>query len=104
MPPDQTAELLRRYGVPLVELTSAGSEDKAVEAFRAAAGPVVLKADVPGPMHKTDAGGVELDLRTEAEVRAAYRRLTERFGRRQRRDPRPADDRRRHRADRRGDR
>jgi acyl-CoA synthetase (NDP forming) len=85
MPPDQTAELLRRYGVPLVELTGAGSEDDAVQAFRAAAGPVVLKADVPGLLHKTDAGAVELDLRTEAEVRAAYRRLDERFGGRQRR-------------------
>jgi acyl-CoA synthetase (NDP forming)/GNAT superfamily N-acetyltransferase len=85
MPPDQTAELLRRYGVPLVELTGASSEDEAVEAFQAAAGPVVLKADVPGLMHKTDAGAVELDLRAEAEVRAAYRRLAERFGERQRR-------------------
>jgi acyl-CoA synthetase (NDP forming)/GNAT superfamily N-acetyltransferase len=85
MPPDQTAELMRCYGVPLVELTGASSEDKAVEAFRAAAGPVVLKADVPGLLHKTDAGAVELDLRTETEVRAAYRRLTERFGERQRR-------------------
>jgi acyl-CoA synthetase (NDP forming) len=84
MPPDQTAELLRCYGVPLVELTSTGNEDEAVEAFRAAAGPVVLKADVPGLIHKAEAGGVELDLRTEAEVRTAYRRLTERFGRRQR--------------------
>jgi acyl-CoA synthetase (NDP forming) len=84
MPPDQTAELLRCYGVPLVELTSTGNEDEAVKAFRAAAGPVVLKADVPGLIHKTEAGGVELDLRTEAEVRGAYRRLTERFGRRQR--------------------
>jgi len=45
----------------------------------------VLKADVPGLLHKTDAGAVELDLRTEAEVRAAYRRLDERFGERQRR-------------------
>jgi acyl-CoA synthetase (NDP forming)/GNAT superfamily N-acetyltransferase len=85
MPPDQAAELLRCYGVPLVELTGAGNEDDAVQAFRAAAGPVVLKADVPGLLHKTDAGAVELDLRTEAEVRAAYRRLDERFGERQRR-------------------
>ncbi|MGH3205081.1 MAG: acetate--CoA ligase family protein, partial [Streptosporangiaceae bacterium] len=30
--------------------------------------------------HKTDAGGVELDLRTEADVRAACRRLEEHFG------------------------
>ena len=82
MPPDQAAELLRCYGVPLVELAGASSEDEAVEAFRAAAGPVVLTADVPGLLHKTDAGAVE--LRTEDEVRAAYRRLAERFGERQR--------------------
>ena len=29
LPPDQTAELLRCYGVPLVELTSAGNEEEA---------------------------------------------------------------------------
>jgi acyl-CoA synthetase (NDP forming)/GNAT superfamily N-acetyltransferase len=85
MPPDQTAELLRCYGIPLAALTPAGSEDEAVSAFEAAAGPVVLKADVPGLVHKTDAGAVELDLRTEADVRSAYRALADRFGGRQRR-------------------
>jgi acyl-CoA synthetase (NDP forming)/GNAT superfamily N-acetyltransferase len=84
MPPDKTAELLRCYGIPLAELTSARSEDEAVRAFEAVAGPVVVKADVPGLVHKTDAGAVELDLRTEADVRNAYRRLTGRFGERQR--------------------
>ena len=85
MPPDETAELLRCYGIPLAELTAVGTEDEAVSAFAAAAGPVVLKADVPGLLHKTNAGAVELDLRTEADVRAAYRRLKDRFGERQRR-------------------
>jgi acyl-CoA synthetase (NDP forming)/GNAT superfamily N-acetyltransferase len=84
LPPDKTAELLACYGIPMVELTPARSEDEAARAFEAAAGPVVLKADVPGLIHKTDAGAVELDLRTEAEVRAAYRRLAKRFGGRQR--------------------
>ncbi len=84
MPPELTAELLRCYGIPLAELTPAGSEDDAVRAFEAAAGPVVLKADVPGLAHKADAGAVELDLRNEADVRAAYRRLANRFGERQR--------------------
>ena len=84
LPPDKTAELLRCYGIPLAELTPAGSEDEAVRAFEAAAGPVVLKADVPGLIHKTDVGAVELDLRTEADVRNAFRRLTDRFGERQR--------------------
>ena len=84
LPPDKTAELLRCYGIPLAELTPAGSEDEAVRAFEAVAGPVVLKADVPGLLHKTDAGAVELDLRTEADVRSAYRKLAARFGERQR--------------------
>jgi acyl-CoA synthetase (NDP forming)/GNAT superfamily N-acetyltransferase len=84
LPPDQTAELLRCYGMPLAGLTPATSEDEAVRAFQAVAGPVVLKAGVPGLLHKTDAGAVELDLRTEADVRNAYRRLRDRFGERQR--------------------
>jgi acyl-CoA synthetase (NDP forming)/GNAT superfamily N-acetyltransferase len=84
MPPDKTAELLRCYGIPLAELTPARSEDEAVSVFEAVAGPVVLKADVPGLLHKTDAGAVELDLRTETDVRDAYRRLARRFGERQR--------------------
>jgi acyl-CoA synthetase (NDP forming) len=84
MPPDQTAELLRCYGIPLAELAPVGSEDEAVSALQAAPGPVVLKADVPGLVHKTDAGAVLLDLRTEADVRAAYGKLMDRFGERQR--------------------
>jgi acyl-CoA synthetase (NDP forming)/GNAT superfamily N-acetyltransferase len=84
MPPDKTAELLRCYGIPLAGLTPARTEDEAVRAFEAVAGPVVLKADVPGLLHKTDAGAVELDLRTEADVRRAYRALADRFGERQR--------------------
>ncbi len=84
MPPELTAELLRCYGIPLAQLTPAGSEDEAVRAFEATVGPVVLKADVPGLAHKADAGAVELDLRTEADIRSAYQRLADRFGERQR--------------------
>jgi acyl-CoA synthetase (NDP forming) len=80
LPPDKTADLLRCYGIPLAELTPVTSEDAAVSAAAAVGGPVVLKADAPRFVPKTDAGGVELDLRAEADVRAAYRRLAERFG------------------------
>ena len=80
LPPDVTAALLGCYGIPLAELVAVHSEDDAVGVFAAGGVPVVLKADVPGLVHKTEAGGVELGLRTEADVRAAYRRLTERFG------------------------
>jgi acyl-CoA synthetase (NDP forming) len=91
MSPDQVAELLRCYGIALTPLAEAYNEDDAVAMFEAAAAeagqaiPVVLKADVPGLVHKTDADGVELDLRTAVDVRAAYRRLAERFAGRLRR-------------------
>ena len=81
LPPDTTAALLRCYRIPLAALVPADSEDAAIGAFAAGGGaPVVLKADVPGLVHKTEAGGVELDLRTEDDVRAAYRRLAGLFG------------------------
>ena len=41
---------------------------------------MALKADVPGLVHKSDAGAVELDLRGPADVRSAMRRLEGRFG------------------------
>jgi acyl-CoA synthetase (NDP forming)/GNAT superfamily N-acetyltransferase len=79
LPPGPAAELLRCYGITLTGLTPVASEDEAVAAAAATGGPVVLKADVPGLVHKTDAGAVQLDLRTQADVRDAYRSLQSRF-------------------------
>jgi acyl-CoA synthetase (NDP forming)/GNAT superfamily N-acetyltransferase len=80
LPPDQTADLLHCYGIWLIDAEPAGSEDEAVSAAGAVSGPAVLKAEVAGLVPGTDPGAVELDLHTEAEVRAAYRRLADRFG------------------------
>jgi len=82
LPPDKTADLLHSYGIWLVDTEPTGSEDEAVKAAGAVSGPVVLKAEVPGLVPETGANAVELDLHTEAEVRAAYDRLADRFGRR----------------------
>jgi acyl-CoA synthetase (NDP forming) len=76
----EVATLLRLYGIPLVETTAARTEADAVSAAAAAGYPVVLKAEVPGLVHKTDAGAVLLDLRDEDRVRAGYRRLASHFG------------------------
>jgi acyl-CoA synthetase (NDP forming)/L-amino acid N-acyltransferase YncA len=80
LPPDDVAALLRLYGIPLVSGTKAHTEDDTVAAATAAGYPVVVKADIPGLLHKTDAGAVLLDLRTEDDVRAGYRRLAGTFG------------------------
>jgi len=80
LPEADVETLLRLYGIPLVSNTMARTENDAVAAAEQAGYPVVLKADVPGLTHKTDAGGVLLDLRTAAGVRSGYRRLAEKFG------------------------
>ena len=56
------------------------SEQAAADAAGELGGPVVLKAEVAGLVHKSDAGAVQLDLHGHHEVRAGYRALAERFG------------------------
>ena len=78
--PAEADELLRCYGIPVVDSRYVMGAAKAVEAAGELGGHVALKADVPGVVHKSDAGAVELDLRGPAEVRRAMRRLEGRFG------------------------
>jgi acyl-CoA synthetase (NDP forming) len=81
LPPDQVEALLACYGIKLVPTLEAGTEDEAAGAA-ASLGcvPLVLKADVTGLGHKSDAGAVLLDLRTERDVRRGYAALAGRFG------------------------
>ena len=71
--------LLRCYGIPMVEFRRAGDTDAAVQAAAALGGHVAIKADVPGLLHKTLAGAVQLDLHGAGEVRAAMGRLQAKF-------------------------
>jgi acyl-CoA synthetase (NDP forming) len=80
LPVGATIDLLSCYGIPLVPTRAASSEDAAVRTAAELGGHVALKADVPGLVHKTDAGGVQLDLRTPADIREAYGRFAGTFG------------------------
>ncbi|HST18052.1 MAG TPA: GNAT family N-acetyltransferase [Gaiellaceae bacterium] len=66
--------LLQAYGIPVVQERVVASADEAVAAARELRLPVVLKTAAPGA-HKTESGGVALDLKDEAEVRAAFERI-----------------------------
>ena len=81
LPPTHTTALLTHYGIHQIGLTPVTSADDAIRAAAALGGPIVLKADVTGVPHKSDAGAVQLDLRTETDIRRAYRLLTGKFGR-----------------------
>jgi acyl-CoA synthetase (NDP forming) len=72
--PAAARRLLLAYGIPLVEERVVTSPDEAVAAATALGLPVVVKSAVPGA-HKTELGGVALDLRTDEAVRAAAERI-----------------------------
>jgi acyl-CoA synthetase (NDP forming)/GNAT superfamily N-acetyltransferase len=80
LPAAQAAELLSCYQIPLAATVPAADEQQAISAAADLGGRVVLKAEVAGLVHKSDAGAVQLDLRTPQEIGAAYRDLTARFG------------------------
>jgi acyl-CoA synthetase (NDP forming) len=71
---EQARRLLDAYGVPLVSERVATTTDEAVEAARELGFPVVLKTAAPGA-HKTEQGGIALDLGDEAAVLAAVERI-----------------------------
>ncbi len=69
-----TRELLGAYGIRVVEERLAASVDEAVVAARELGFPVVVKSAAPGA-HKTETGGVALDLGDEETVRVAAERI-----------------------------
>ena len=69
--PGTTRRLLQAYGIPVVEEQLVSTIDEAVAAAHELRFPVVLKTAAPGA-HKTESGGVALDLKDEREVRHAF--------------------------------
>jgi acyl-CoA synthetase (NDP forming)/RimJ/RimL family protein N-acetyltransferase len=69
-----TRALLSAYRIPLVAERVASSPEEAVAAARELGFPAVVKSAAPGA-HKTETGGVALDLTSEEEVRAAAARI-----------------------------
>jgi len=68
----QAMALLRQAGLPASPCTLASDADAAVRAVAGNDMPVVLKVVSPDITHKSDVGGVKLNLRGEDAVRRAY--------------------------------
>lgn len=75
---DASKELLQGYGIPVTPTKVARNAPDAVAISREAGYPVVLKLYSPDITHKTDVGGVELNIRDDVEVVAAYQHIMER--------------------------
>jgi acyl-CoA synthetase (NDP forming) len=72
--PAETRELLAAYGLPLIPERIAEDAEAAVATAAELGYPAVVKSAAPGA-HKTETGGVALDLEDEAAVRQAAERI-----------------------------
>ena len=75
----ESKAILESLGITTTKSIVARTEDEAVEIFRSLASPVALKVLSPDVVHKSDAGGVKLNLEDADEVRAAFRDIVRAF-------------------------
>ncbi len=68
-------ELLQGFGLPFRATTLCSTRDEAARAVAALNGPTALKVVAAGIVHKTDAGGVVLDVRTPEAAASAFDRI-----------------------------
>ncbi|MBF2019718.1 MAG: bifunctional acetate--CoA ligase family protein/GNAT family N-acetyltransferase [Hydrococcus sp. C42_A2020_068] len=71
----ESKEILAAYGIPVVRTGIAKTEAEALELAESIGYPVVVKLLSETVTHKTDVGGVQLNLTNAEEVRDAYRAI-----------------------------
>ena len=74
---DEGREILDAYGFPLPNSALAATEDEAVSAANKVGYPIVMKIASPQIVHKSDAGGVKVNLTNDEEVRNGFKTIME---------------------------
>jgi acetyltransferase len=77
---EQAIEVLGAYGIAAAGYRYAFSAKEAVDTATEIGFPVVMKINTPAILHKTEAGGVMVDLRGPREIRAGFLELEKRAG------------------------
>jgi acetyl coenzyme A synthetase (ADP forming)-like protein len=72
----EARDVIAAYGVPLPRSVLAGSAEEAVAAAEDIGYPVAMKVASPDILHKTDIGGVKLNLASATDVRDAFDLIT----------------------------
>jgi len=73
----EAKEVFAAYGLPVPKGKLAKNEDDAVKIARSIGYPVVMKIVSPQIIHKSDAGGVKVNIKSDDEVRKAFREIME---------------------------
>lgn len=76
----EAKKILSGYGIPVTREDLAISADMAVESARQIGYPVALKIQSAQITHKTEAGGIKLNVASDAEVRAGYNEVISNAG------------------------
>ncbi len=76
---EEARQVLTLAGLPVAEGGMAGNEDEAAELAEETGFPVVVKLAATDVPHKSELGGVKLDIGSPDEVRRAYREIRERI-------------------------
>lgn len=71
----ESKKILSAYGIPIVETEIAISEDEAVTLANKIGYPIVVKLFSKTITHKSDIGGVKLNLKNSEEVRSAFKEI-----------------------------
>jgi acetyltransferase len=74
----QTRALLGAFHIPVLPLVLASSVEHALQAAQQMGYPVALKISALGIVHKTEVGGVLLDIGSDAALRTGFEQLRER--------------------------
>ncbi|MFW9966230.1 MAG: acetate--CoA ligase family protein [Candidatus Thorarchaeota archaeon] len=73
----EAKDIMAGYGIPIPAYDTAATADEAVEKSKSIGFPVVLKILSKDILHKSDAGGVKINLKNEDEVRQAFNDIME---------------------------
>mgnify|MGYP005848474725 CR=1 FL=1 len=68
----ESRAILEAYGIPIAKSELAATAEEAVRSAERFGYPVVLKIASPDILHKTDIGGVKINLNSTADVRDAF--------------------------------
>jgi len=71
----EAKEVFKAYGMPVTKIALAKSEDEAVALGNKIGFPLVLKIVSPDILHKSDAGGVKVNIKDDAGIREAYQTI-----------------------------
>ncbi len=72
-------DVLAAYGIPVADWKIASNVEEAEKAANEIGFPIVIKADTESIIHKSDVGGVAINLKDKNEVRMAVEKMQNKF-------------------------